>query len=402
MQRYKYKTKDTFINYMPAYGRLTPTFRRAVVPGQKISTLMGNIRVQSPTALSVVMNGYVASHYTFFVPNRLVWDGWTDFIAGVDGASNPPTMASATGEFFQNVANRHSLYLRAYKLCYNQFFGDQEVNKVGAVATSPWYSDITDDTDVDLGACLTLEQRFKDLKPQDELKDPIFTQGVNTQINLRDFAQAMASARRDFSTDASGDKYVDVLRSMGVEPDWRVQQAPELLGIETREVAPTYSTSSEATTLGQAAVKLTFGMNPVIQNKSFAEHGFIVGVMLLRKKTIPEGVGPSDLTLSDDRHGWFTGPQSHINVDVSDFGGSGDDMIAPQSWPFHSGQICSNKDQPFATDYISTVTLTDVEGLKFATSTTPTDGSLSPAVCMFHADWQMSGLTPVPTKLRFS
>jgi len=402
MQRYKYRTKDTFVNYMPGLGVLTPTFRRAVVPGQKITSLMGNVRVQTPSTLSVVMNGCVATHYTFFVPNRLVWDGWTDFIAGVDGAAAPPTMVGAPGFYFQSVANRHSLYMRAYKLIYNEFFGDKENNKQGTFATVPHYADITDDTDLTQNWCLSLEQRYKDLKAQDEMKDPEFTQGVSTVINLRDFAQAMASARRDFKTDASGDKYVDVLRSMGVDPDWRIQQAPELLGVESREVAPSYSTSTQALTLGQAATKYVFGMNPQVQNKSFSEHGFIVGVVLLRVKTPANDIGPSDLTLGSDRHSWFTGPASHINVDVSTFGGTGDDMVAPQSWPFHSGQIVANKDQAASMDYLLRTTNADIEGRRFESLALPTDGSLDTSVASIHSDWNVTGLTPVPTKLRFS
>jgi len=402
MQRYKYRTKDTFVNYMTQYGELVPTLRRAVVPGQKITSMVGNIRFQTPSQLSVVMNGCVATHYTFFVPNRLVWDGWTDFIAGVDGASAPPTMAATPGYFFQNVANRHSLYLRAYKLCYNQFFGDRETNKEGAAVSVPWYADITDDTDVSLHNCLTLEQRVKDLKPEDEMKDPEFTQAVNTVINLRDFAQAMASARRDFKTDASGDKYVDVLRQMGVDPDWRIQQAPELLSVESREVAPTYSTSTEAASLGQAATKYVFGMNPTVMNKSFSEHGFIVGVMLLRMKVPANNHGPSDLILGSDRHGWFTGPASHIDVDVSSFGGQGDDMVGPQSWPFHSGMNVANGDQPGLTDYLLRVSQNDIEGRKFEAYSLTGDDSLGTASGAVHSDWNISGLTPVPTKLRFS
>jgi hypothetical protein len=311
-------------------------------------------------------------------------------------------MAAAPGLFFQNQANRHSLYLRAYKLVYNQFFGDSEVNMQSGSSGSPWYDDITDDTDLTLHNCLTLEQRLKDLKPQDELKDPVYTAPSSTTVNLRDFAQAMASARRDFKTDASGDKYVDVLRSMGVDPDWRIQQAPELLSVESREVAPTYSTSTEAATLGQAATKYVFGMNPTVQNKSFSEHGFIIGVVLVRLKVAEAAMGPSDLTLGSDRHGWFTGPSSHIDVDVSAFGGTGDDMIAPQSWPFHSGQIVANKDQSQTQDYLLRVAQTNAEGLKYMAYNLAGDGSLDASIGVIHSDWNMNGLTPVPTKLRFS
>jgi len=352
----------------------------------------------------VFVNGAVATHYTFFVPNRLVWDGWADFIAGVDGASAPPTMASASGYFLQNVANRHSLYLRAYKLVYNQFFGDREINtQLANGGTAPWYDDITDDTDLTLHSCLTLEQRVKDLKPEYELKDPVYTAPSTTTVNLRDFAQAMARARRDFKTDTSGDKYVDVLRSMGVDPDWRIQQAPELLNVESREVAPTYSTSTQAATLGQAATKFVFGMNPMIQNKSFSEHGFVVGLCLVRMKVPDQVHGPSDLTLGADRHGWFTGPASHINVDVSTFGGTGEDMVAPQAWPFHSGQQIANKDQPGSTDYLLRISSANVEARRYSSYVMDGDASLGEGQSgVIHSEWNMSGLTPVPTKLRFT
>ena len=80
------------------FGLLTPIFCQEVVPGDdfKISTAM--LGRTSPFVHPIMQGIDYYVHY-FYVPNRILWDGWNDFIKpredptswNVDGAVNLPT-----------------------------------------------------------------------------------------------------------------------------------------------------------------------------------------------------------------------------------------------------------------------------------------------------------------------
>ena len=65
------------------FGRLTPIFLEEVVPGDKWSVSASSFIRMMPMVAPVMheINSYI--HF-FFVPRRLLWKNWQDFITGVD------------------------------------------------------------------------------------------------------------------------------------------------------------------------------------------------------------------------------------------------------------------------------------------------------------------------------
>ena len=76
------------------FGRLTPCLLMDVVPGDNIDITPSSLVRFAPLIAPVMHRASVYMHF-FFVPNRIVWPGWEDFITGgEDGldATVPPTI----------------------------------------------------------------------------------------------------------------------------------------------------------------------------------------------------------------------------------------------------------------------------------------------------------------------
>lgn len=131
-------------------GKLVPFVCQEVVPGDKFRVNTEIMMRLAPMIAPVMHRVNVFTHY-FFVPNRLLWNSWEDFITGgKDGTLNPvyptinlsaaatagllevgsladyfgiPPMASYTGD-----TNISALPFRAYQLIYNEYYRDQNLS----------------------------------------------------------------------------------------------------------------------------------------------------------------------------------------------------------------------------------------------------------------------------------
>lgn len=145
--------------FSAAMGSLIPVSWFEALPGDSIQAVTSAlVRVQP--LLAPVMHPVVVRFHWWFVPNRLLWDEWEDFITGgPDGldASEPPYIAAGVGGFDPksvpdylgvppDVADLEvsALPIRAYNFIFNENYRDQDlVTKLtvpvagGADTTSP-------------------------------------------------------------------------------------------------------------------------------------------------------------------------------------------------------------------------------------------------------------------------
>lgn len=128
-------------------GLLIPIFCDETLPGDTFTMdLASVVRTTSPFVKPVMDNMYMDTYF-FFVPNRLVWDHWKEFMG--ENSSGPwtqqteyviPQVTSPSGgwnhgtlgDYFgcpPGVANLpiSALYARAYSLIWNEFFRDQNL-----------------------------------------------------------------------------------------------------------------------------------------------------------------------------------------------------------------------------------------------------------------------------------
>ena len=132
-------------------GQLVPILCEEVLPGD---TFQNNTEVLirfAPMLAPVMHRINVYTHF-FFVPNRLIWDDWEDFITGGENGITEPTMpyiAKNSFTFDQRSANgtladylgcatrdtivdnttyaTMSLPFRAYQTIYNEYYRDQNL-----------------------------------------------------------------------------------------------------------------------------------------------------------------------------------------------------------------------------------------------------------------------------------
>jgi hypothetical protein len=125
-------------------GQLVPCSLTEVLPGD---SFLGHTSalVRCTPLLAPLMHPVTVRIHHWFVPTRLVWSGWEDFITGgndgIGGSSGTyPTITAGGGGFTAkgvldylgvppSVANLEvcELPLRAYNMIYNEFYRDQDM-----------------------------------------------------------------------------------------------------------------------------------------------------------------------------------------------------------------------------------------------------------------------------------
>ena len=147
------------------FGELIPFFHQEVLPGDAFKVGQKHLIRMAPTLAPLMHQVDVYMHY-FFVPNRLVWDDWQDFISNVKkpGSSTLPVRPSLqvsigrgpydrpadlpevlrpgslydyfgfptinsypTKDINGTVSSIDALPFRAYALIYNEYYRDQNL-----------------------------------------------------------------------------------------------------------------------------------------------------------------------------------------------------------------------------------------------------------------------------------
>lgn len=126
-------------------GDLIPTLALECVPGDKFKINCESLLRFAPMVAPIMHRVDVSMHY-FFVPNRLLWNHWEDFIVGNEVAGVPyafPTiqMADATWTKLADYLgiiqpsdvgatatdNVNALPFAAYQMIYNEYYRDQNL-----------------------------------------------------------------------------------------------------------------------------------------------------------------------------------------------------------------------------------------------------------------------------------
>ena len=120
-------------------GKLVPCGLMEVLPGDTIQQAT-NFMVRFSPLLAPVMHPVHVSISHWFVPNRLIWEDWEDFITGgpdgLDDSEYPTvTLTASNGDLADylgvvpGVADLEvsALPFRAYNLIFNEWFRDQDI-----------------------------------------------------------------------------------------------------------------------------------------------------------------------------------------------------------------------------------------------------------------------------------
>lgn len=270
-------------------GDLHPIGLQEVLPGDTFSGVSSIFIRLAPMDFPAFVSMMVEA-FVFFVPNRIVWDGWEDYITGSDEATPLPTITLNEGELaatnlFRNWgvtwtvdANNkvmNALPLYGYNMIYNEFFRDQEIDNERA-----------------LTAQTLANGRYKKeyfTTARDEVQQgnaetvPVVSSAVSvTAIRDALHKQHLRERRAQF-----GERYYDYLRALGLKvPSSRLQR-PEFVGkgrgiIGVSEVVTT-ATTAEATTGGYRGHGI-LGFPLRHRPRTFVEHGYLHTLLLVRPR----------------------------------------------------------------------------------------------------------------------
>ena len=119
-------------------GQLIPSCILEVVPGDKFNISVQNLLRFAPLVSPVMHRIHVTTHY-FFVPNRIIWPEWEDFMSGEDveapyvdynNLDNPNTVGIYLGLPLvspPNTVKISALPIAAYNKIFNEYYRDQNL-----------------------------------------------------------------------------------------------------------------------------------------------------------------------------------------------------------------------------------------------------------------------------------
>lgn len=273
-------------------GELVPIGLTEVLPGDTIQQATSALVRVSPLVAPVMHPVQVRIHH-WFVPNRILWDKWEDFITGgPDGmdASAFPTINFAAGASEGSLADYlgvppgilglsvNALPFRAYAKIFNEWYRDQDLVTALAISTAsgvdattstalqncawekdyftsarPWTQKgpevtvpIGDqapirnaggsglDVTVKSGAVdvqLTSSASYVALGANPVTANPLFADLTQaTGVNINDLREAFALQRYEEARARYGSRYTEYLRYLGVRSSDARLQRPEYLG----------------------------------------------------------------------------------------------------------------------------------------------------------------------------
>jgi hypothetical protein len=333
-------------------GYLVPIFVDEVVPGDSFN-LKAHGFGRLATPIYPVMDNLYVETFFFFVPNRLIWDNWEKFNGAQDNPGDStsylvPQLTLGSGVSISgdslydymglptgvNGIAFNNLHGRAYNLCYNEWFRDENLQdsvvvdkgdgpdnisdytllrrgkrhdyftsclpwpqKGDAVSlplgtTAPVWTDVNVGSAVSVGSSATSNYQY--LTDGGSTIDLSSTGASGSQALYANLASATAATinqlreafqiQRLYERDArGGTRYTEILQShFGVtSPDARLQR-PEYLGGGKTPVSmqPIPQTSSTDTTSPQGNLSAmgTVGVQGHGFSKAFVEHGVIIGM----------------------------------------------------------------------------------------------------------------------------
>ncbi len=134
-------------------GQLVPIMCQEVLPGDTFNVINQQLLRFAPMLAPIMHKVEVYTHY-FFVPNRLVWDNWDEFITGNNGEApapafpyillptasplDPPSVASGSladylgcpvGHYTIQDENVNAMPIAAYNLIWNEYYRDQNLQE---------------------------------------------------------------------------------------------------------------------------------------------------------------------------------------------------------------------------------------------------------------------------------
>lgn len=348
-------------------GVLVPIGAIDVLPGDTFRHAAACLARVAPLQNPVMHDCEVRIH-NWFVPNRIMWDEWEEFIVGNEGSATYPTVSAANATEAALLdhlgiepvtgVSVDALPVRAYNMIWNEFYRDQDLSTARTtdqlgLARVAWGKDYfttarsspQQGTAVDVGfsagnvpvlgiginnppssaSAGGFRQSDGTIFSGDDwdesmlrvAEDPTNTgypdiyadlSSATGGININDLRDAISLQRIAEAREFFGSRYVDYLRWYGVNPrDGRLDR-PEFLGGGRQKISfSEVLATAETGTSVDVGDMYGHGIAGVRQRpirKMFEEHGWFVSVMFIRPKGVYQNGIPKRFLRTEPTDFW--------------------------------------------------------------------------------------------------
>lgn len=240
-------------------GGLVPIGLTEVLPGDSFQHSTSALIRLSPLLAPVMHPLHVRIHH-WFVPHRLVWDSWEDFITGgPDGEDDSAFPTIAPGSFgpgsivpVGSLADYYgiptgaalstsvsALPFRGYSLIFNEWYRDQDLMALRALSTADGVDSITPPTSLSNVAWeksyYSMARPWEDKGP--DIMIPLTGDGAITRVpnagkwRAFDNGTNTAADSIDIATDAIGDLTDNVSSGLSLDPRGGLELDPSNVGV---------------------------------------------------------------------------------------------------------------------------------------------------------------------------
>lgn len=346
MKRFKH-SRSHFNLLSCDMGELVPIGLQEVLPGDTVQQATSALLRVSPLLAPVMHPVHVRIHH-WFVPLRLIWDDFEDFITGgpdgLDDTVAPyKTTPASTGYAKGSLSDYlgvppgaaslqvSALSYRAYMLIYNEFYRDQDLQTELALSTASgedtttsvllqhvcWEKDYfttarpwaAKGPDVTIPVVTTGDQPFVTVSGSGLDRNlfagasnhvdytgavpggnPALVFGSQTGLGVtpEDLRTSMALIRMQEARAQYGSRYTEYLRYLGVRSSDARLQRPEYLGggKQTVQFSEVLQTAEGTDPVGDMKGHGIAAMRSNRYRRFFEEHGLILTLMSVKPKTI--------------------------------------------------------------------------------------------------------------------
>ena len=308
VRRYAYRMHHQWLSTY-RIGYCAPFFIQEVVPGDTWAGSSFAMFRLAPTARPVFAALKMHCHM-FFVPHRIVWPDWEDFITGEKDVKTPKVTVPNQGSAYntatllkwlgisQGTADYtiNALPIRAYNLCWNEYLRDQH-----------------EDTPVDLDQLTNLPTRFPatdyigSMRSSIQRGDEEIVDVSGGSLSITKLRDAQHRQRFKERRSQFGTRYVDYLAAMGIRaPSSRLDRPEHVarssftMGIS--EVLSTATTTDD--TVGNMRGHGITGGRIRFPKKMFVEHGTLIGICYVRPRN-QVTTGVDALYFRDEKEDFF-------------------------------------------------------------------------------------------------
>lgn len=273
MKRYRYGLNCQHHNAM-RIGDMMPMGYFEVVPGDTISGKV-DLHYITDTTSSFVMNRAYYDLYAFYVPYRLLWDGFPEWL--INGTGTLPVVTDVMEINFEKRltsgathSTNNVAWLRyCYNYVHNTFFnrsGFPDAALDSAAMQNNWFRPSTFfESEVESEAANLASETIDTSGPTTTVDD------IRAAFN----ADAFKKTRAYY-----GDKYTDYLASVGVQANWSILDEPELIGKTLGQMKYQTTTATAIDTVsnvdvGDPAGQWSGNLTMQVKRTFCPEHGLI-------------------------------------------------------------------------------------------------------------------------------